>query len=49
MHIFKPFLFNYNFVFPSNFDTPYLFNYLIIEVEIVMSDEDATKHGKSMW
>jgi len=48
MHIFKPFLFNYNCVFPSNFDTPYLFNYLIIEVEIVMNDEDATKHGKSM-
>jgi hypothetical protein len=35
-------------VFPSNFDTPYLFNYLILEVEIVMNDEDLTKHGKIM-
>jgi hypothetical protein len=33
-------------VFASNFDTPYLFNYLILIVEIVMSDEDATKYGK---
>jgi hypothetical protein len=41
-------MFNYNFLFTSNFDTLYLFKILILELEVMKGLEDATKHIKIM-
>ncbi len=41
-------MFNYNFLFASIFDTLYLFLILILGLEVVKNDKDATKHGMIM-
>jgi hypothetical protein len=47
IYIYSFILFLFNF-FASNFETLYLFKFLILVVEVVSIDEDAIEHDKLM-
>jgi hypothetical protein len=46
MHIFKPPIYIFIYLFASNFATLYLFEILILVIEVMGNDDDVTKHGK---
>ncbi len=48
MHIFKPPFKKKRLIFWSNFGTSYLFDLLILVIEITGNGDDVTKHGKIM-